>query len=371
MNATMVAPPHALRHTLLHRHRTLLFEQKSSSRRSISLLHNLLTSNAKGQQHDLDSAIATVQQYDPAGYWPGRLLPEQQMSLAYYAVRSFWVETGLRFGSTARVPPNSTPLEHLEWWQQGIDKVFDETTADAAKDEDEVQKLLPPEWTHPTLRLLQSIIRKKTPWKREHFDNILAGRRKDLDVKQYDTLRDLVRHAELSCGNLLQLVLESGDITAEHNPVSHEAARCVGVCHGLTNALRTSIPVISTTGKLIIPTELTLKYNIKSPRYLLSALGQGDDEECVAALQHAVQDIVNEGRKYLHMARELRSDVLQEPGGIKAVAVLLPGLASEAFLNRLEAYHFQLTNRDLRNVGTAEQFAITAGMIAAYYRKVY
>lgn len=281
------------------------------------------------------------------------------MRLAYYAVRSLWVETGLRFGTTAKVSPNSSPRDHLQWWQAGVDAVFDETATG-----------LPADWDHPTLRLLRLIVQEGTPWQKDHFDNILAGRMKDLDVKQYETLQDLVRHAEQSCANLSQLVLISGNVLAQENPVSHEAARLVGVCHGLTNALRTSIPVVSTTGKLIIPVELTTKYGVRSPRYLLSALGQGD-AECVAALQNAVKDIATRARESLQEARDLRGQLLIEAGGDKAVAVLLPGLASEGFLDRLQAKEFLLTDRNLRNVGAMEHFSCASRMILSYLRKMY
>jgi hypothetical protein len=104
-------------------------------------------------------------------------------------------------------------------------------------------------------------------------------------------------------------VLESGGIFQKDHPVAHRAAKLVGACHGLTNALRTSIPVISTTGKLVIPQDLCKKYNVKSPRYLLSALGQGD-EECIQSLRMAVQEIANLAQDRLKEARSLREEVL-------------------------------------------------------------
>jgi phytoene/squalene synthetase len=332
-------------------------QQPSISYRSISFLHRVSATNP-AQQEGLDHAIHIVRQFDQVGYLPGRLLPEERMKIAYYATRSFWVETGLRFGTTAKVPANSTPAEHLDWWQNGIGAVFD------SKDLEET------DWNHPTLLLLQQLVRDGTPWRRESFEGIINGRKKDLDVKQYESLDDLKFHAEQSCGSLAQLVLESGSVLKEQSPSSFEAARLEGVCHGLTNALRTSIPVISTTGKLIVPADLTKKYGVRSPRYLLSALGQGD-EECVAALQSAVKDIADFARDNLLQARNLREKILQEPGSDKALAVLLPGLASETFLNRLADHHFKLTDRQLRNVGALEHWSCAWRMIVAYYTRVY
>jgi len=296
-----------------------------------------------------------VQEHDPAGYIPGRLLPTTDMSITYYATRSFWVETGLRFGSTANVSPTAPPGEHVEWWQQGIDSLY--------TNENDV---LPQEWNHPTLRLLQEVIGQHDLSK-QHFDDVLMGRRRDLDLKQYPTLNSLIEHAVLSCGSLSQLVLESGDVTF---PKAYQAAKLVGIAHGLTNALRTSIPVISSTGKLVVPQDLCTKYGVKSPRYLLSALGLGD-EECRAAFHNAVRDIAEVARSNLMEARSLRDELLEDKDGEKAVAVLIPGLASETFLDRLEEAGYDLTDRNLRHVGFMEHALCASRMTAAYYQKQY
>lgn len=284
------------------------------------------------------------------------------MPTAYYAVRNFWIETGLRMGNTAKLDSaTSTPQQHLEWWQAGVDAVFDQhPTTD-----------LPDDLDHPTLRLLQSILRDDgVPWSKSSLDAILHGRRRDVDVTQYDTLDDLVQHAEQSCGHLNRLVLQSGWVDETTNPAAYEAAHWVGLAHGLTNALRTSIPVITTTGKLIVPAELTQKYGVKSPRYLLSALGQGD-EECLQALQRAVQDIAESARSHLQHARELRSTILTEPDRARSLPVLLPGLASETFLDRLRDANYQLTNRDLRQVGWVERGLCAGRMVLASYQQMY
>lgn len=311
---------------------------------------------------DMTYAIGVIRDHDPAGYLPGRLLPDATMSTAYYSVRCFWVETGLRFGSTARVAPNATPADHLEWWQKGIDVIFEESSNSGGR--------LPLEWDHPSLRLLFGCLRKDIDWTKDYFDQILEGRRSDLNIKQYETIDELIRHAEKSCGNLSELVLLSGGIRPETNPVAHEAARRIGICHGLTNALRTSIPVMSTTGRLIVPADLTKKYGVRSPRYLLSALGQGD-EKCVQALRFTIQHIAQIANENLAEARRLRDQIMAEPAGSKAVAVLLPGLASETFLKRLESHDFQLTDRNLRNIGLIDRGMCSLRMILGYLRRQY
>jgi phytoene/squalene synthetase len=340
--------------------RASFLEHANASRRCISSFSLFRVQASRGsneqRQKDLDHVVQNVRLHDPSGYLPGRLLPNATMTQAYYAVRSFWVETGLRFGTTAQVPPHSTPEEHLEWWQEGIDRVFDSSLKQV---------------DHPTLRLIQSLRQENDlPWEKERFDTLLQGRRDDLTVRQYETLDDLHQLAERSCSNLLSLVLESGHLTDSSNPDAHKAARLVGITHGLTIALRTSIPVMSITGKIIVPADLCQKYGVKSPRYLLSALGQGD-AECVAALQKAVRDIVSSAQKHHEDARHLRSSIQAEGNGDQAVAVLLPGLVAQMFLERLEHADYQLTDRDLRNVGIVEQASSSWKLLSAYWNKNY
>lgn len=294
------------------------------------------------------------------------------MKDAYYAVRSFWVETGLRFGTTALVPPHSSPAVHLDWWQQGIQSLYGDSSATHPTTMDMNDKAVAghPSYDHPTLRLLQDLIRRHS-WSKAYFDDILLGRRKDLDMKQYTTVHDLMEHARLSCGSLFSLVLESGDVTQTSNPPAHDAARLLGKAHGMTNALRLSIPIVSTTGKLIIPQDLCIKYGVKSPRYLLSALGQGD-AECKQALQSAVQEIASIAEDNLEQARTLRDDILtKNTGGAAAVKVFLPAVASDMFLKQLAAKGYDLTDKNLRHVGMIEQGMGMAKMLAAFYQQRY
>jgi phytoene/squalene synthetase len=341
-----------------------------------------------------------VQRYDPAGYLPGKLLPTPEMQWTYYAVRSFWVETGLRLATTAKVPPNSTPTEHLQWWSHAIDALYDEADGGVGEANDGSNHHHH-RHDHPTLRLLQRLMhvrgqhQQKTSindgrqfvtgkiMTRCHFDDILKGRMEDLHIVQYATMGQLEKHAVWSCGSLSQLVLEADGVFESDHPLPHRAAKLVGRAHGLTNALRLSIPVVSTTGKLVIPQDLCTKYGVSSPRYLLSALSQGD-ERCSRALQRAVEEIALRARECLHEARGLRDDLLaldadsgddEDDGGNlvgrHSVAVLLPALTSQTFLDRLEWHGYDLTNRNLRNVSMIEHAKCSTNLIWASWQRRY
>ncbi len=161
---------------------------------------------------------------------------------------------------------------------------------------------------HPTLRLLQYYnSHQEKALSLSLLTNILDSRDIDFNVKQYSTVQDLIQHSQQSCGSLLKLVMESADVY--QNPPATEAADLMGVCHGITNALRSSIPIASQTGKIIIPADLCIKYGVRSPRFLLSALGQGD-EKCKEALDYAVRDLSTVAREHLTRARCLREDLI-------------------------------------------------------------
>lgn len=311
----------------------------------------------------LNQAMATVKQYDPVAFLPGYLLSDQKMRLSYFALRAFWIETGLRFGSTAFVAPNSTPAQHVQWWNDGIHKLLFPSSPPL----DEVE----PFQNHPVLQLFLLLQNKySVQWTQKHFESVLLGRLNDLDVTQYSTVNDLIQRVGQPCGSLTQLLLESGQLYESTNPKAHDAARVAGVGHGLSNALRQSVAVLSTAGKLIVPADLTLKYNVRSPRYLLSALSCGD-EACEYALQQCVRDIVQIATEHIQQARALRSDILQEPNGRIAASCLLSTLPAELFLHRLEKFQFKLTDRNLRSVGILEQLQGAAYIVSAYTQSKY
>jgi phytoene/squalene synthetase len=344
-----------------------------------------------GVEKDLGRAIQLVQKYDPVGYLPG-LLVTDKAKIGYFAgkfivaagtyyyhhfrfsthvikytlVRAFWIDSGLRFveenakneitaskqiegvGEKGIAIPDD---ERLEKWRNGINSLFDGRSN---------------EWEHdPTLRLLK-IVLEEHRLSKTHFENILKGREIDVNSTQYETIDCLKNHVELSCGSLLNLVLECASITHEdeENEVIFNAAKHIGIAHGLTNALRLSIPKASSTGKVIIPQDLCEKHNIRSPRYLLNALGMGD-EQCKRNLQGAVKEIVSITHDHLSKARIYHDEIIHHPRGKYALSTFLPALASETFLNRLENHQFDLTNRKLRDVGMMEHVSCTYRILIA------
>jgi phytoene/squalene synthetase len=358
-----------------------------------SFFHSSLLAKCKTSQvrDDLTSAIDLVRQYDPTGYLPGMLLRENEARVAYFAVRAFWVETGLQSLTDKKLPANHkqplhklhSPNERLHWWRQGIAALFDadSTGSGEGRDDEEKEEYM----THPTLRLLEHALKDVaggdnllcqndknlfTKNRQLLFDEILNHREEDLHTIQYETLDDLIKHSEQSCGSLMKLALECASVSPIQNPVAYDIATNVGIAHGLTNALRTSIPVVSRTGRLIIPAELCQKYGVKTPRFLLSALSQGDTK-CKEALGFAVRDIVETARSHLAKGREKHVELLALEGGDRAAAVFLPGIGAETFLDRLEGKSFDLTDLNLRNVSLMEHATCAARMIRAQQTTSY
>lgn len=343
--------------------------------RSLSILNNFAASSDLDHRlaKDLDHAIELVRKYDPSGYFPGFMPATREARTGYFAVRAFWVQSRLRF--------NEAPLSNNPSASRQVSGVGQ--TGVEVSDVDRLQRLKnnlqslyegksddSPMEESATLRLLHHVIQKHN-LSRKHFDNILTGRELDIDRKQYPTLSSLTDHANMSCGSLFHLILECSNINQnDESDLIYRTAKDIGIAHGLANALRTSVPVASITGKIIIPQDLCIKYGVRSPRYLLSALGMGD-EECRKHLQSAVEDISLIARDHLKKARARRDDILACPDGNAAVSVFLPGLASETFLNRLEIHQYDLTDRNLRNVGFIEHSMCVQRILSASYRNTY
>lgn len=356
-------------------HRFTSSRISSPTRRNFTILNRALIDADPSISSDLDHAISTVKTFDPSGYLPGLLLGSNDARVGHFAIRSFWIETGLRFkknpmkndfasskqisgvGQRHIIIPDE---ERVQFWKNGVEAIFNEEGSDDVF----IQK-------KSTLRLLSELL-KNHSLSRHHFDKIIEGREMDVDMKQYPTLSSLEKHVDMSCGSLLRLVLECGGIheNCTENEIIFEAAREVGIAHGLTNALRTSVPTASATGKVIIPEELCTKHDIKSPRYLLSALGMGD-EECKRHMQDAVKDIVQVARQHLEQARKKNEEISKHPLGNIARSAFLPALASETFLDRLENHHFDLTNRSLRNVGKIEHMQCAQRLLLASWNKTF
>ena len=248
-------------------------------------------------------------------------------------------------------------MERILRLKDGVDSLFNNQNTNALWESD------------GNLRLMHFVMQSHQ-LSRKYLDRILEARERDINVKQYTTMQSLVEHTELSCGSLLHLALQSAGVDqSDSEHVIYKAACEIGRAHGLTNALRTSIPVAS-TGKIIIPADLCTKYGVKSPRYLLSALGQGD-EECRGHLKSAVRDIAAVARSHLCNARILRDSVATSTNGDRALSALIAGVASETFLNRLENHEFDLTNKNLRQVGFLEHLSCSSRILIASWRKRY
>lgn len=380
-----------------HKSSRNFLDKKVVQRRHISLLNKIvLTSSAdKTIRADLDYAIDMVRKYDPSGYLPGLLLgSNDEAKMGYFATRAFWVESGLRFKDTNSNSENKnsykslnrqvvgtggtmtsmemSPLDRITLWQNRIDQLY--------------EKSGPHSHEHPTIRLLHHMIHQLgVDLSRKHFQALLKARQMDIETKQYDTVDSLLSHAQLSCGSLMNLTLESCgiyqtpnnlsndkknnklDMNLEASQVYYDIGNNISTVHGISNMLRMSVPTLSSTGKIVIPADLCEKYGVRSPRYLLSALGMGD-KECRKQFQLAVKELVDLARSYHQRARS--QQIPKQNFGI-GTSCFLPGLTAETFLNRLEYHNFDLTDRKLRTVGYMEHLACAHKLISASITQSY
>ena len=101
---------------------------------------------------DLAYAVQNIRKYDPAGYLPGLLLGRvsDKMQVSYFAVRSFWVETGLRFTNNSYSKETLSPADQVEWWTRGIDEyLYGDNSTSTGKENTYC--------IHPILRMVTTI----------------------------------------------------------------------------------------------------------------------------------------------------------------------------------------------------------------------
>lgn len=373
-------------------------------------------------QDDIQHVLDMVTKYDHVSTIPGMILPTPTTRLSYFTIRCFWIETGIRkkpvsssynksSSSSSSSGSSSSPEqeEYLNWWKASIADIYDDTLTSSSSS----SSLLSQAKQSSTIRLLRYLIHdQNVPFSQRHFNTILQGRVLDLDNKQYETLDDLIYHVgTVSCTPIYQLLFESssisksklqsvgtasgtttnsrttgtGDAAGLGGDANGDAAGLVGggsgddtdqllqdmiynfgIGHGVTNALRLSIPIMSTTGKLILPKDLCLKHNIKSPRYLLSALGQGD-VECKQNMSYAVEELVTTARQHIQHGKDRQLELTRHDAKLSTLSkqIFLSIVASETFLNRLQSVDYDLTNRGLRNVSYLEHLQCTLRMLRA------
>ena len=202
----------------------------------------------------------------------------------------------------------------LQWWRDTLDCLC---RGDATH--------------HPLADDLAGLIRRQSLPK-PLFDRLIEARELDMQDAPAETLGQLHLYVEDSAAGLsaLAALVLGGDDAA-----TQEAARHVGQAWGLVGLLRAHAYTIKVR-RLHLP--------VKEKRLDVEALLAGENPP---GLTELAKEIAGTAAKHLAAARKLRGEVARA-----ALAALLPAKLADAYLARLKAARFDLTDRGWSAVNT-------------------
>lgn len=143
----------------------------------------------------------------------------------------------------------------------------------------------------------------------------------------FRTQEELETYSESSVSTLLYILMESNGVRSVQ---ADHAASHVGRAIGIVTALR-AVPFYAQRGKMLLPLDLCAKYNVVQQNVL-----HGQVEEGLRDLSLHLGTAAN---NHLATARTFLKDL---PG--PARLVLLPAIACDAYLQRLQTHNFDPFN---------------------------
>jgi len=338
------------------------------------------------RKQDHKHCIEMVQNRDFEGYLCGLLMPSSSQE-AYFALRAFNVEIasikdasqliggrrsrgGQSSSNNQRTIGNATFDEvgderdpnlasklRMQWWKDSILDIYSEKQQQHSdtgnhtnqnQHDDILSSLTSSRKHNPTLRALNYAIHKHQLTHR-FLRRIMEARSNDLDILQYETLRDMAQYGEDTVSNVLYLSLETVGIRDEQTDM---IASDIGVGLGILTALR-STGFRATQGECSIPLDLANKYNVDMDTLWNAwdaSIHTSDavDElvEKTAASQEALRSSTREMADFasfhLHRARDAQSTVPKD-----GRSCLLPAVCGLQYLDSLKECNYNVLHPSL------------------------
>ncbi|KAL1930794.1 hypothetical protein VTP01DRAFT_10956 [Rhizomucor pusillus] len=245
----------------------------------------------------------SVRQRDYDAYLCIPFFPKE-LRTAQYAIRAFNVE----LASIRESVSNPTIGKmRMQFWKDAIDNIYkgkapQQPIAIALEDALKTCKL-------------------SSMW----FKRIISERTTNLDDHQFMTIKDMESYSENTASSLLYLHLESlgiKDVNADH-ALSH-----LGKTIGITTFLR-SIPFHLSQKRLVLPAEITAKYNISQEQVFREGHAEG--------LEDAIFEVATVANDHLLTARSMLKNV-----PASAFPSLLFAIPSARYLEKLEQVNFNI-----------------------------
>ncbi|XP_071477794.1 NADH dehydrogenase (ubiquinone) complex I, assembly factor 6-like [Diadema antillarum] len=169
---------------------------------------------------------------------------------------------------------------------------------------------------------------------RRWLSRMVDERESTLKDKSFATVSDVETYAENTMSSVLYLTLQVlgvKDIHADH------AASHIGKSHGIVNLIR-GIPYLAQKRNVLVPMELTMKYNLSHEDIIRGNRGQ--------AMKDLTFDLASLANSHLSHARDLKKDIPRS-----AFPAFLVTVSLESYLKRIQqadfdVFHSSLTNRN-------------------------
>mmetsp|Transcript_15065 Transcript_15065/g.28643 ORF Transcript_15065/g.28643 Transcript_15065/m.28643 type:complete len:526 (-) Transcript_15065:330-1907(-) len=398
-NAMMLNKKIHTNHPNTHSQRQKRWASSSSSASNGE--RDLYTSEQRKQDHN--HCVEMVKNRDMEGYLCGLLMPSSARE-SYFALRAFNVEIASikdsshliggrsRGGalSSSRSSSSSTPSRfdnnntfggveedesmgdsslasrlRMQWWRDSIAEIYDhaddnnnDNNADddyndnkQPQQRDSVLHSLTSSREHnPTLRSLNYAIHRHQLTHR-FLRRIIEAREGDLDVMQYDSMRDVAQYGEDTVSSLLYLNLECVGVRDE---ASDMVASDIGVGLGILTALR-STGFRATQGECSIPSDLATKHSVLMDTLwsawdasINDATTNESSSQDALQLRNATMEMAEIASFHLHRAREKQS-VVPNVGR----PCLLPAICGLRYLDSLREVDYDVLHPSLVGGGSS------------------
>jgi len=329
------------------------------------------------RKSDHEHCVEMVRTRDMEGYLCGLLMPVSARE-AYFALRAFNVEiasikdASRLMGGRSRGTSSSTTASgilfddeerneagtdsslgsrlRMQWWRDAITGIYDSMDSShsglrqqqsSSSSDPLLNSLVASRKHNPTLRSLEQAIRTHG-LTHTFLRRLMEAREVDLDVVQYERVRDVAQYGEDTVSNVLYLSLECAGVRDE---ASDTVASDIGVGLGLITALR-STAFRATQGECSIPMDIATEHSITMDKLYtaLNASLNGDSDtnttknnnpqdakEAKEALRNATSEMAKMASFHLHRARENQGVVPKE-----GRPCLLPAVCALHYLSILQ-----------------------------------
>ena len=172
-------------------------------------------------------------------------------------------------------------------------------------------------------------------------DNTAVGGPREAGHMYVQRMNELEAMAEAVDSNILYLTNTALRETADVHEFEHAASH-VGKAVGIVRMIQNT-PLLASERRSILPTELCAKFGL-----VMEDVYRGNSSEALRDTIHAVASVAHghlaQARDMSHTRGELISQASKR--------VLLPGLASQQYLDMLEKREFDIFHPDVQNIDT-------------------